>query len=321
MVNLDPGAEAVLAERDVVMEERRQVVENDPGGLFGEERRAALYYNHPYGRPVIGWMHEMEQFDEEKAMAFYRAHYAPNNAILVVAGDVDAVEVERLALEHFGPIPASDAIGPRLRPQEPPHRAARRLEFRDARVREPYLTRSWIAPQRRPGDQREAAALSVLAELLGGAGITSVMAQELQLAENIAVDAGASYSDTGVDPQSFNVYVVPRPDVSLAEAEARLDALLARFVAEGPDPRQLERIKTRIRAEQIFRRDNLQFRARQVGGDLVTGLTLDDVEAWPELLQAVTVEEVQTAARSVFRPENSLTSLMMAPETPEVVGQ
>ena len=321
MTDLDPGAEAVLSERDVVMEERRQVVENDPGGLFAEERRAALYYNHPYGRPVIGWMHEMEQFDEEKAMAFYRAHYAPNNAILVVAGDVEAAEVERLAREHFGPIPASDAIGPRIRPQEPPHRAARRLEFRDPRVRQPYVTRSWLAPQRRPGDQREAAALYVLAELLGGPGITSVMAQELQLAEGVAIDAGASYADAGVDPQSFNVYVVPKPDVSLAEAEERLDALLARFVAEGPDPQQLERIKTRIRADRIYDRDNLQYRAREVGSELATGLTLEDVEAWPDLLQAVTPEEVRAAARAVFRPENAVTSLMMAPETVEVVGQ
>jgi len=109
--------------------------------------------------------------------------------------------------------------------------------------------------------------------------------------------------------------------VSLAEAEARLDALLARFVAEGPDPRQLERIKTRIRAEQIFQRDNLQSRASQVGGALATGLTLEDVEAWPELLQAVTVEDVQAAARAVFRPENSLTSTMMTPESLEAVGQ
>jgi zinc protease len=208
-----------------------------------------------------------------------------------------------------------------VRPQEPPHRAARRLEFRDARVREPYMTRSWIAPQRRPGDQREAAALYVLAELLGGSGITSVLAQELQLAEGIAIDAGASYSDTGVDPQTFNVYVVPKPDVSLAEAEARLDALLARFVAGGPDPRRLDRIKTRIRASLIYQRDDLQRRARQVGGDLVTGLTLADVEAWPELLQEVTAEEIQAAALAVFRPETSLTSMNMPPETEEVVGQ
>src|SRR5690554_1388400 len=135
MTGLAPGAAAVLAERDVVLEERRQVVDSSPEGPFGELRRATLYLNHPYGRPIIGWAHEIAELDEETALAFYREHYAPNNAILVVAGDVDPAEVERLAQEHFGSIPASEAIGPRLRAQEPPHLGARRFEMRDARVR------------------------------------------------------------------------------------------------------------------------------------------------------------------------------------------
>ena len=311
MTGLAPGAAGVLSERDVVLEERRQVVENSPDGPFSELRRAALYLNHPYAHPVIGWQHEIEAFDEAKAMAFYRAHYAPNNAILVVAGDVDPAEVERLALEHFGPIPASDAIAPRIRPQEPPHRAARRLEYRDARVRQPYVSRSYLAPQRRPGDQREAAALRLLADVLGGGGITSMMGRTLQLDEGIALSAGASYGDTGIDPQSFSLYVVPKPGVSLAEAEARLDALLARFVEEGPDPRQLERIRTRVRASEIYALDSQSGQARRVGAALATGLTLEDVEAWPGLLQSVTAEEITAAARTLFRPEASVTGWVM----------
>lgn len=314
MANLAPTAEGVLSERDVVIEERRQVVENDPGGPFGEQRRAALYVNHPYGRPVIGWKHEMEEFDREKALAFYRAHYAPNNAILVVAGDVEPEEVERLARKHFGPIPASEEVAPRLRPQEPPPAAARRVEFRDPRVRQPYVSRSYLAPQRRPGDQDEAAALSVLAAVLGGSGITSIMAQQLQLEEGIALDAGAYYADTGLDPQSFGLYVVPKPGIDLAEAEARMDAAIARFIEEGPDPAQLERIKTRIRAAETYQLDDQQSRAREIGTALTTGLTLADVEAWPERLQAVTARDVQEAARTIFRPEASVTGWLMAPD-------
>lgn len=307
MANLAPTEAGVLSERDVVLEERRQVVESAPSGPYNEQRRAALYLNHPYGRPVIGWEHEIEEFTREIALDFYREHYAPNNAILVVAGDVDAGEVERLAAKHFGPIPASSAIGPRLRPQEPPHRAARRIEMRDARVREPSVGRAYLAPQRQPGAQEEAAALYVLAELLGGAAVTSVMGQELVLGQAIALDAGAFYSDTGVDQQTFGLYVSPKPGVSLAEAEAALDALLARFVAEGPDPAQLGRIKGRIRAGEIYALDDQSGRARRIGVALTSGLTLEDVAAWPDLLQAVTPEDIKAAAEAVFRIENSVT--------------
>ena len=190
--------------------------------------------------------------------------------------------------------------------------AARRIEMHDARVSEPYVSRLYLAPQRKAGDQREAAALTVLAELLGGSGITSEMAQALELGDGIAVDAGADYSGLGVDAQSFAVYVVPKPGVTLEAAEARLDAVLADFVAEGPDPAQLERVKTRIRAAETYDLDRQQGRARRVGAALATGLTLEDVAEWPVLLQSVTAEEVQAAAKAVFRPEASVTGWLMA---------
>ncbi len=321
MVGLDPGADGVLSERDVVLEERRQVVETSPDGPFAEQRRAALFFNHPYGRPVIGWEHEIAAFDEEMALDFYRKHYAPNNAILVVAGDVEPAEVERLAIEHFGPIPASEAIAPRLRPQEPEHRVALRVEARDARVRRPYLTRSYLAPTRRPGDQREAAALRLLADLMGGWSITSVMGQTLQLSEDVALSASASYSDLGLDPQTFDLYVNPRPGVSLAEAEARLDALIARFLEEGPDQRQLDRLRNRIAAAETYALDSQMGRARRIGSALVAGLTLEDVEVWPELLQSITAEEITAAARSIFRPEASVTGWLMGTDPVEGLGQ
>ena len=321
MVGLAPGAAGVLAERDVVLEERRQVVENSPGGPFGELRQAVMYLNHPYGRPVIGWAHEIAALDEARAMDFYRAHYAPNNAILVVTGDVDPTEVERLALAHFGPIPASEAIGPRQRAQEPPHLGARRFEMRDARVRRPQVSRSYLAPVRRPGDQREAAALRLLADLLGGSGITSVIGQRLQREEEIALGGGASYSDLGLDPKAFALQVTPKPGVSLAGAEARLDAVIARFLEEGPDPAQLERVRTRVRAAEVFGLDSQMGRARRVGAGLASGLTLADIEAWPQLLQEVTAEEIVAAARAVLRPESSVTGWLMGPEEAEESGQ
>lgn len=321
MVNLDPGPEGVLSERDVVIEERRMRVDNTPEGPFLEQRNAALFLNSPYGRPVIGWQHEMEKYTLPMALDFYRAHYAPNNAVLVVAGDVTPDEVERLALEHFGPIPAVEGIAPRARPQEPPVRAARRLEYHDPRVTEPSISRMYLAPQRKAGDQKEAAALEMLAEVLGSGGITSVMSQRLQLGENIALNAGAYYSDVSLDPRSFGLYLVPKPGVPLAEAEARLDALLADFIAEGPDPAALERAKTRAAADEIYARDNQQARANEIGAALISGLTLEDVAEWPDLIQAVTPEDVRDAARAVFVPEASVTGWMMPSETLTEVSQ
>ncbi len=322
MVNINPGDEAVLAERDVVREERRQRVENSPGGPFNEHRLAALYLNHPYGTPVIGWDHEIAQYDEEMAMSFYREHYAPNNAILVVAGDVTVEEVEALAEKHFGPIPALEGIPERrVRPQEPPQRAERRVEYRDPRVRQPYVSRTYLAPNRKPGDQETAAAISVLAELLGGSGITSVMAQELQIGSEVALATGAYYNGLGLDDQSISFYVVPSEGVSLEEAEAAMDEVLERFVEEGPDPEQLERIKTQIRAAEIYGLDSQQARARKVGSALTSGLTLQDVEEWSGLLAAVTADDVVEAAKLVFRPEASVTGWLMSEENTEGLGQ
>lgn len=312
MVNLDPGEAGVLSERDVVLEERRQRVGNSPYGPYNEQRQATLYLNHPYGKPVIGWPQEIAAFTEETAMDFYRQHYAPNNAILVVAGDVTVEEVKALAEKHFGSIPASDAIKPRVRPQEPEQMAARRLEYHDPRVRQPNLSRAYLAPTRQSGDQGEAAALTVLAELLGGSGITSLLARELQFGPGaIALGSGAYYSDEGVDPKSFNFYVTPKPGVSLEEAEAGLDRVIASFLENGPDPVELERIKAQIRASRIYALDNQQQRARNVGNALTAGLTIEDVLAWPDELEAVTAEDVLAAAQSVFNLKSSVTALLM----------
>ncbi|CAN5666028.1 pitrilysin family protein [soil metagenome] len=313
MANLGFPGSAARSELDVVIEERRQVVENRPGTVFNEQRRAVQYLNHPYGRPVIGWMHEIEALTPDHAMAFYAAHYAPNNAMLIVAGAVTPDEVEALAETHYGPIPANDAIAVRARTAEPAHIAARRVEYRDARVQNPYVIRTYLAEPRRSGAQGEAAALRVLAELLGG-GITSALARDMQVDDDFALDAGAFYADTALDLTSFGVYVTPNPGIGLADAEARMDAVIARFMAEGPDAAQLERIKTRLLADEVYARDNLQRRAREFGGALTAGLAVEDVLAWPDALQAVTEADVMTAAEAVFRPEASVTGWLLGTE-------
>ncbi|MEY4697812.1 MAG: hypothetical protein RIT14_2240, partial [Pseudomonadota bacterium] len=160
MVDLRLPSDEVLTERDVILEERNQRTDSSPGALLSEQMRAAQYLHHPYGTPIIGWRHEMEGLTQADAEAFYKAHYAPNNAILVVAGDVTPEAVRAMAETHYGAIPASPLIQPRERVAEPPQIAERRMTLADPRVSEPYITRTYLAPERDPGDQKTAAALT-----------------------------------------------------------------------------------------------------------------------------------------------------------------
>ncbi len=318
MVKLQIGPEDILTEREVIIEERNQRVENNPGALFREQRNAALYMNHPYGTPIIGWRHEMETLDLDDALAFYRQYYAPNNAVLIVAGDVTPDGVRALAEQHYGPLPANPDLAPRQRVEEPAHLAERRMVFRDPRVAQPYVTRSYLAPERDPGAQETAAALTLLAEVLGG-GQTSVLTQALQFEAQTAVYAGAFYDATSLDDTSFGLIVVPAAGVSLEQAEAEMDRVIAEFLDTGIDAAQLERIKFQIKAQQIYARDDIDRLARRYGNALTSGLTIADVQAWPDVLQAVTEEDILAAARQVFDRTRSVTGYLMGDDLTEVM--
>ena len=303
----------IETERDVIIEERNQRTENNPRALFGEQMSASLYLNHRYGVPVIGWMHEMETLDMEDALSFYQTYYSPNNAILVVSGDVDPAEVKLLAEQYYGVIPANPDLPDRLRTEEPPHRSERRLTFKDARVAQPYVNRSYLAPERDSGAQEKAAALTILAEILGG-GTTSFLTEKLQFDQQIAVFSGAFYRGMSLDDTGFDIIVVPADGVSLQEAEDAMDAALAEFMEADIDAGQLDRIKMQLRASQIFERDNVDRIANRYGRALTSGLTIQDVQDWPEVLQAVTAEDIKAAATSVFDARASVTGWLMKAE-------
>ncbi|WP_104019866.1 M16 family metallopeptidase [Roseovarius nitratireducens] len=313
MANLRLSENDIATERDVILEERNQRVENSPAALFRERMGAVQYLNHPYGAPIIGWRHEMEALDRAAAVDFYSTYYAPNNAILIVAGDADPEEVRALAEKHYGPIPANPDLPERIRPQEPPQLAERRLSLRDPRVSQPYVARSYLAPERDSGAQREAAALTLLAALMGN-GQTSVLNEALQFEQSIAVQVGAWYSGMSLDDASLDFVVVPAPGVTLDEAEAALGEVLTGFLETGPDPEHLERIKSQLRAQEIYERDDVTALAQRYGRALTQGLTVADVQAWPDILQEITDEEIMDAARNVLDRERSVTGYLMAPE-------
>ncbi|WP_435165727.1 M16 family metallopeptidase [Falsirhodobacter sp. 1013] len=316
MVNLDLSQPIVDNERNVILEERSQRTDSNPAAQFHEQMSAAQYMNSPYRRPVIGWRTEMEELSREDALDHYRTFYAPNNAVLVVAGDVVPEDVRTMAQQHFGALKPSDSLPPRVRPQEPPQLAERRLTFRDERVAQPYLTRSYLAPERNAGDQAGAAALAVLAALLGGDPTTSVLAQKLQFGDTpVAVYTMAGYDGTSVDPSTFTLGVVPADGVSLQAAEEAMDKVLADFLTDGVDAAQLDRIKTQLRASDIYDRDDASGLANQYGAALAVGLTVQDVQDWPRALQDVTAEQVMAAAKQVLDRRQSVTGWLEQEET------
>jgi zinc protease len=316
MRNLTLSEDDWKTEREVIIEERNQRTDSDPGAIFGEQRRAAQYLNHPYGTPVIGWRHEMEALTRQDALDWYRTYYAPNDAVLVVAGDVAPDAVKALAEKYYGPLEPTSGIGPRKRPQEPAQLAERRMSYRDARVAQPYITRSYLAPERDPGDQKKAAALTILAAALGGSAQTSIMAKALQFDSKIALYTSAGYDGTSYDDTTFNLALVPAPGVSMADAEKAMDGVLADVIKNGVDAEQFERIKTQIRADNIYAEDSVMGLAQRYGEALTTGLTIKDVEEWHAALDAVTVEDVKSVAAEVLDKRSAVTGWMM----PESAG-
>jgi len=312
MVNIRLTAADIETERNVIIEERNQRVENSPQSLLNEQMGAAQYFNHRYGVPIIGWMHEVESLDLEDARSFYDIYYSPNNAILVVSGDVDPENVRELAEKYYGAIPANPDLPERLRTQEPPQRAERRLTYRDARVAQPYVNRSYLAPERDSGAQEQAAALTILGEILGG-GQTSVLTEKLQFESQIAVYTGAFYSGVSLDDTTFDLIVVPSAGVSLEAAEQAMDTAIAEFLETGVDAEQLDRIKMQLRASQIYARDNVDHIASRYGRALASGLTVADVQEWPKLLQSVSEQDILDAARAVFNDDASVTGWLAQP--------
>ncbi|MEO0356892.1 MAG: pitrilysin family protein, partial [Pseudomonadota bacterium] len=289
-----------------------QRTSNSPGALFNEQLRAAQWLNHRYGAPIIGWQHEIESYELADAQSFYDAHYGPNNAILVVAGDVLPDDVRALAEDYYGGLAPNPNVVARDRSAEPPQRAERRLVMSDERVAQPYVSRTYLAPERDAGDQETAAALVFLADVLGGSSATSVLGQALQFETQTAIYTSAFYRGLSLDDTTFGFVVVPAEGVSLQQAEDALDQVIADFMETGTDQATLDRIKTQLRASQIYAKDSAQSQARRYGAALTSGLTVEDVQAWPNILQAVTPQDVMDAAKLVFDRNRAVTGWLQS---------
>jgi zinc protease len=303
--------ENVLPERDVVLEEYNMRVANNPEARLTEQIMAALYLNHPYGRPVIGWHHEIEKLDREDALAFYRRFYAPNNATLVIAGDVEAADVRPMAEQTFGQVQPQPAIpAQRIRPQEPAPIAPRTVTFADPRVEQPKVMRYYLVPSATTAASGESAALDVLGQLMGS-GSNSYLYRALVVDQPLAVSASAGYQGTSLDPTQFTISVSPRPGVSFAQVEQVIDRVIADVAQNAAKSEDLERVKTQLIAEAIYAQDNQATLARWYGAALTTGLSIEDIRSWPDRVRAVTAEQVRDAAQKWLDKKRSVTGYLI----------
>lgn len=313
MADLRLDQKTVLTERDVVLEERLSRVANEPAALLGERVDLALWSVHPYRNPVIGWQHELSELTRDDAVSFYKQWYAPNNAILVVAGDATVEQVRKLAQEHYGAIPRGpDFSRERVRDLPPP--ADSRIVMEHPRVGQASWSRQYVAPSYNIGEAWEPYALQVLSEIVGG-GSVSRLYQDLVVKEKVAVSAGAFYRGTAVDYGTFGFYATPAAGHTVDEVEAALDRRIATLLTEGVTEEEVAQAKQRLKAGLVYARDSSQSAARTIGAALATGSTLEDVQAWPRRIGAVTADQVMQVARTVLRDSQSATGVLL-PQPP-----
>lgn len=313
MTNTVLTPEVIDTERLVVYEEFNTRIGNQPSSWLGLEAREALFTHHPYGIPIIGYMSELAAVDHEDIIEFYETWYAPGNAVAVIAGPVTLDELRVLAKETYGRIPAAETPE-RIRVEEPEHYAPRRVTLQHPQIGQPSWTRYYLAPSYNHGESEHAYALQVLSEIMGQ-GTDSRLYQQVVLAQGVAVGSGAWYSPDAMDLGTFGFWGTPPvsqdDNAAIAAIEAAIDAEIARVLEEGVTQAEVDSAIDQLQADAIFARDSLMTGARVLGEALVTGRSLEDVEAWPQRIAAVTVEQVNAAARAVFVPNNSVTGITL----------
>jgi zinc protease len=321
MVNLRLTPDDVATERKVILEERRTRVDNDPGSILQEQMMAALYSNHPYGTPIIGWEHEIRALDREDALSFYRRFYSPENAILVVAGDVEPEEVRKLAESTFGKIAPSGMRNGRVRPQEPQHYAPVKVTLEDARAGRTTVQRYYLAPSYASAAAGEAEALDLLMRI-AATGSVSQIYKRMVIEDKKAANAGGWYSDAGVDSGRLGFYAIAAKDVTAEDLEVAINGVVASLREKGVTQDELDRARASYLAEFVYTTDSQARMARHYGWRLATGMTVADVEEWPDRLKRVTVDDVREAARKYLVDKNSVTGyLLPAPEYTSSVSE
>jgi zinc protease len=295
MANLVISDELFAKEIQVVMEERRLRTDDQPQSVVYERLMATAYQAHPYRRPIIGWMDDLQNMTAQDARDWYLSWYAPNNATLVVAGDVEADAVVALAKRYFGALPARPL--PERKPQAEPKQLGGKRIVVKAPAQVPYLLMAWHAPKLIDWEKdTDPYALAILAGVLSG-NDSARLQKTLVKKQQIAVNASAGYDAVARGPGMFMIDATPAPGKSVAELQRGIRAELARVQKEGISEAELARVKEQVIAADVYQRDSLFYQAMQLGEYVTTGLPPEALTGRVDKLRAVTARQVQDAAR------------------------
>jgi zinc protease len=262
--------------------------------------QAALFTTHPYGKPVIGWRDEIEGLDRADALAYYERFYTPENALLVIAGDVEPAAAIELASRIYGPIARRGTPPRRHRPREPKPTTHRQVTLVDAKVEQPQFQRVHLVPSYGNAGPGEAEALDLLAFLLGRSQ-TGVLYRKLVMEDDIASGVGAGYMGGARDDSRFTLSATPKPGIGLDRLDAAIESIIGNCLHLGFDPADIERAKRRLVAGAVYARDNQMAQSRYYGMSLCIGMTVDRIKSWPERIAAVTPEQIVQALRGFDR--------------------
>ena len=308
MKNLILDDDAVEKELKVIIEERKMRIDNSPSALLAEQMDASLFQSHPYGSPVIGWKEKMEELTKAEAVEFYNKYYDPANAILVVAGDVTADEIEPLAKKYYGVLKSKGAVE-KHEPAVPEQRAARRVLLEDERVKDPELWRYYVAPSLNYGNTEQHYSLEVAAKILGG-GNLSRLYQSLVVEKKIATSAGAGYSGISRGPGQISVFAIPAKGVPLATLEKAINQEIKKFIEEGVTDEELANAKKSLVVSQVYAQEGLQSMAFNLGELVAVGAEPDYIVTYPDRINAVTADQVADAVSQVLQTKNSVTGVL-----------
>ena len=303
MANLNLTDEEFAKEIKVVMEERRWRTEDKPQSKVNEQFNSTIYHVHPYGRPVVGWMNDLENMTAADAREWYKTWYAPNNATLVVVGDVNAQEVFKLAKQYFGPL-KSQAL-PSRKPQVEPEQKGERRVVVKAQAKLPYVLMGFHVPSLQDADKDvEPYALEILAGVLNG-NASARLNQNLVRQSQIAVDVDAAYDMVQRGRQSiFVLDATPSEGKSVAELEVAILNEIEKIETGGVTEEELQRVKAQVIAADVYQRDSMFYQAMQIGNLETAGFSWRILKGYPAKLQAVTAEQVQVVAKKYFNKDN-----------------
>lgn len=309
MTNISLIEDEVNKERAVVLEERSVRVDNEPLSLLHEQMMRSLYLNHPYGIPVIGWRHEIETFNSIDVDNFFQAYYTPDNAILVLSGDITANEVKPLVQKYYGNIPKRN-LNPKVITQEPKQIAARRVKYVDKRSTSSYISRYYLAPSFDNKNTEEVLAINMIASALGD-DQTGILYNELIVKKNLAVKIDVIYDELSTSTSHLEINIMAKDQNSLNLIETSLDVILKDIITHGINDVDLVRVKNNLKAQYVYSKESYQSLALIYGKLAVLDKEFSYYENWEKNIDLVNKTMIKNTAKKLFDINHSVTGTLI----------